>query len=48
MIYQIKTKVIDKEEYIFDYTRNKYLKNNAEEWVRQNFIIYLNKKKATQ
>ena len=46
MIYQIKTKVIDKEEYIFDYTRNKYLKNNAEEWVRQNFIIYLNKKKG--
>ena len=46
MIYQIKTKIIDKNEYIFDYTRNKYLKNTPEEWVRQNFIIYLNNKKG--
>ena len=41
MIYQIKTKIIDGAEYIFDYTRNKYLINTPEEWVRQNFIIYL-------
>tara|TARA_B100001250_G_C19609806_1_gene704403 strand:+ start:376 stop:801 length:426 start_codon:yes stop_codon:yes gene_type:complete len=46
MIYQIKTKIIDGAEYIFDYTRNKYLINTPEEWVRQNFIIYLHKKKG--
>jgi len=46
MIYQIKTKIIDGAEYIFDYTRNKYLINTPEEWVRQNFIIYLHAKKG--
>tara|TARA_S200000501_G_scaffold376173_1_gene430287 strand:- start:1330 stop:1755 length:426 start_codon:yes stop_codon:yes gene_type:complete len=46
MIYQIKTKIINNNEYIFDYTRKKYIQNNPEEWVRQNFIIYLNKKKG--
>ena len=46
MIYQIKTKIINNNEYIFDYTRKKYIQNSPEEWVRQNFIIYLNKKKG--
>jgi len=46
MIYQIKTKIIDRVEYIFDYTRKKYLVNTPEEWVRQNFIIYLHTKKG--
>ena len=46
MIYQIKTKIIEQDEYIFDYTRKKYIKNSPEEWVRQNFIIYLNNKKG--
>ena len=46
MIYQIKTKIVNGIEYIFDYTRSKYLQNTPEEWVRQNFIIYLNQKKS--
>ena len=45
MIYQIKTKVINDIEYIFDYTRNKYIQKTPEEWVRQNFIIYLKNQK---
>ena len=45
MIYQIKTKFINDIEYIFDYTRNKYIQKTPEEWVRQNFIIYLNNQK---
>ena len=47
MIYKIKTKIINNIEYIFDYTRKKYIQNSPEEWVRQNFILYLYKKKAT-
>lgn len=31
--------------YIFDVVRKKYLLLTAEEWVRQNFIHYLNKEK---
>ena len=31
--------------YIFDVVRNKYLLLTPEEWVRQNFIHYLNKEK---
>ena len=31
--------------YIFDVVRKKYLLLNPEEWVRQNFIHYLNKEK---
>ena len=46
MIYKIKTKIINNTEYIFDYTRKKYIQNSPEEWVRQNFILYLYKKKG--
>ena len=46
MIYKIKTKIINNIEYIFDYTRKKYIQNSPEEWVRQNFILYLYKKKG--
>ena len=46
MIYKIKTKIIKNIEYIFDYTRKKYIQNSPEEWVRQNFILYLYKKKG--
>lgn len=38
-------KEIGKKIYIFDEVRKKYLTLNQEEWVRQNFIQYLNKEK---
>ena len=34
------------KEYIFDIVRKKYVRNQPEEWVRQNIIEYLNKKKG--
>ena len=40
--YNIKIKLIEGTVSIFDYVRKKYLKFSAEEWVRQNFIQYLN------
>ena len=36
-------KLVDETTQIFDEVRKKYLKLTAEEWVRQNFIKYLNK-----
>ena len=44
-IYKLKMKEIGKKIYIFDEVRKKYLTLNQEEWVRQNFIQYLNKEK---
>lgn len=41
-----KIKIQDGEEYIFDAVRKKYIKNQPEEWVRQNIILHLNKKKG--
>lgn len=35
----------EEKTYIFDVVRKKYLLLTAEEWVRQNFIHYLNKEK---
>tara|TARA_B100000965_G_C19381960_1_gene664995 strand:- start:80 stop:496 length:417 start_codon:yes stop_codon:yes gene_type:complete len=34
------------KEYIFDLVRKKYVRNQPEEWVRQNIVEYLNKKKG--
>lgn len=44
-IYKLKLKVVDEKTHIFDVVRKKYLLLTAEEWVRQNFIHYLNKEK---
>tara|TARA_B100001758_G_C17785988_1_gene292334 strand:+ start:55 stop:486 length:432 start_codon:yes stop_codon:yes gene_type:complete len=44
--YTIKKKYINNKEYIFDPIRKKYLINTPEEWVRQNFIHYLNTQKG--
>ena len=41
-IYKLKMKEIGKKIYIFDEIRKKYLILTPEEWVRQNFIQYLN------
>ena len=38
-------KEIGKKIYIFDEIRKKYLILTPEEWVRQNFIQYLNQEK---
>ena len=44
-IYKLKMKEVGKKKYIFDEVRKKYLTLSPEEWVRQNFIQYLNKEK---
>jgi type I site-specific restriction endonuclease len=44
-IYKLKMKSDGEKTYIFDVVRKKYLLLNPEEWVRQNFIHYLNKEK---
>ncbi len=38
-------KIVNETTQIFDEVRKKYLKLTPEEWVRQNFIQYLNKEK---
>ena len=38
-------KIVNETTQIFDKVRKKYLKLTPEEWVRQNFIKYLNKEK---
>ena len=38
-------KIEGEKTYIFDFVRKKYLLLTPEEWVRQNFIHYLNKEK---
>ena len=44
-IYKLKMKSEGENTYIFDVVRKKYLLLTPEEWVRQNFIHYLNKEK---
>ena len=44
-IYKLKMKSEEEKTYIFDVVRKKYLLLTNEEWVRQNFIHYLNKEK---
>lgn len=44
-IYKLKMKSEGEKTYIFDVVRKKYLLLTPEEWVRQNFIHYLNKEK---
>ncbi len=44
-IYKLKMKIVNETTQIFDQVRKKYLKLTSEEWVRQNFIQYLNKEK---
>jgi hypothetical protein len=44
-IYKLKMKSEGEKTYIFDVVRKKYLLLTNEEWVRQNFIHYLNKEK---
>jgi hypothetical protein len=44
-IYKLKMKSDGEKTYIFDVVRKKYLLLTNEEWVRQNFIHYLNKEK---
>lgn len=44
-IYKLKIKVIKETTRIFDVVRKKYLILTSEEWVRQNFIHYLNQEK---
>ena len=44
-IYELKLKTVEEKTHIFDVVRKKYLLLTPEEWVRQNFIHYLNKEK---
>tara|TARA_X000000368_G_C22794706_1_gene607502 strand:+ start:34 stop:483 length:450 start_codon:yes stop_codon:yes gene_type:complete len=44
-IYKLKLKTVEEKTHIFDVVRKKYLLLTPEEWVRQNFIHYLNKEK---
>jgi len=44
-IYKLKLKTVEEKTHIFDEVRKKYLLLTPEEWVRQNFIHYLNKEK---
>jgi type I site-specific restriction endonuclease len=41
----LKTKLVEGTTQVFDAVRKKYLVLTPEEWVRQHFIHYLNKKK---
>lgn len=44
--YSIKVKNENGKIFIFDCIRKKYLKLTPEEWVRQNFVMYLIKEKG--
>jgi hypothetical protein len=39
--YQFNIKIVDSKKYIFDFVRKKFVLLTPEEWVRQNFIMYL-------
>ena len=39
-------KIKNGKEYIFDIVRRKYIRNQPEEWVRQNIIQYLHEEKG--
>ena len=43
--YEFRTKNKHNKKYIFDEIRKKFILLTLEEWVRQNFIHYLNKEK---
>ena len=43
--YEFTLKKIGQKRFIFDHIRKKYVKLTAEEWVRQNCIMYLIKEK---
>ena len=42
---ELKIKLVEETTQVFDEVRKKYFKLTPEEWVRQNFIHYLNKDK---
>jgi hypothetical protein len=42
---RLKIKLVEDTTQVFDEVRKKYFKLTPEEWVRQNFIHYLNKVK---
>jgi len=42
---ELKIKLVEETTQVFDEVRKKYFKLTPEEWVRQNFIHYLNKEK---
>jgi len=42
----MKIKIENGKEYIFDIVRRKYIRNQPEEWVRQNIIQYLHEEKG--
>ena len=42
---ELKIKLVEETTQVFDEVRKKYFKLTTEEWVRQNFIHYLNKEK---
>jgi hypothetical protein len=44
--YSLKIKSEEGLEYVFDQFRKKYVRLNPEEWVRQNFALYLVNEKA--
>jgi len=44
-IYELKMRIVKEKKQIFDVVRKKYYQLTPEEWVRQNFIHYLNKEK---
>lgn len=44
--YSIKLKNEDGKTFIFDCVRKKYLQLSPEEWVRQNFVMYLIEEKG--
>ncbi len=44
-LYNFKIKIEKQNKLIFDTIRKKYVLLTAEEWVRQNFICYLNSEK---
>ncbi len=39
--YQFRIKSVDSKNFIFDTVRGRYVQLTPEEWVRQNFIMYL-------
>lgn len=44
-VYSFRTKIEEEKPFIFDSIRKKFIVLTPEEWVRQNFIRYLNKEK---
>ena len=44
-LVELKTKLVKGDMQVFDPVRKKYFSLTSEEWVRQNFIFYLNKYK---